>query len=51
MGYTPKFLIDNISAKLPCGEFAILRKTGEMIINPVVDVYQTTPDNDCILLN
>jgi len=51
MGYTPKFLIDNVSAKVPCGAFAILRKSWEMIVNPDVDVYQTTPDNNCILLN
>jgi len=51
MGYTPKFLIDNVSANMPCGAFAILRKSVEMIINPDVDVYQTTPDNNCILRN
>jgi len=51
VGDTPKFLIDNVSAKLPCRAFAILRKSSEMIMNPDVGVYQTTPDNNCILLN
>ena len=27
ISYTPKFLIDNVSAKLPCRAFAILRKS------------------------
>jgi len=51
MGYTPKFLIDNVSPKLPCRAFSILRKSSEMIMNPDVDVYQTAPDNNRILLN
>jgi len=50
MGYTPKLLIDNVSVKLPYRAFAILRKSKEMIENPDVASYQTTPDNDCILL-
>ena len=41
MGYTPKFLIDNVSVKLPYRAFAILKKSWEMIV---------TPDNDCIML-
>jgi len=45
MRYTTKFLIDNVSAKLPCRAFAILRKSWEMIVNPDVDGYQTTLDN------
>jgi len=49
MGYTPKFLTDSVSVKLPYRAFAILRKSGEMIVNPHVDGYQMTPDNDCIL--
>jgi len=43
-------LIDNVSVKLPYRAFAILTKSLEMIVNPDVDGYQTTPDNDCILL-
>jgi len=43
-------LIDNVSVKLPYRALAILRKSREMIMNPDVDVYQTTPDNGCILL-
>jgi len=31
MGYTPKILIHNVSAKLPCRAFSILRKSWEMI--------------------
>ena len=50
MGYTPKFLIDNVSVKLSYRVLAILIKSWEMIVNPDVDGYQTTPDNDCILL-
>ena len=50
MGYTPKFLIDNVSAKLPSRAFAILRKSWEMIMNPDVGVYPTTPDSNCICL-
>jgi len=30
MGYTPKFLIDIVSVKLPCRTFAVLRKSWEM---------------------
>jgi len=30
MGYTPKFFIDNVSAKLPCRAFARLRNSWEM---------------------
>jgi len=41
MGYTPKILIDNVSAKLSWRVLAILRKSWEMIIT----------DNICILLN
>jgi len=37
-------LIDDVTAKLPCRAF-------EMTVNPDVDGYQTTPDNNCILLN
>jgi len=51
MGYTPKFLIDSVSAKLPCRAFAILRKSLKMIMNPDAGVYQTAPENYCILLN
>ena len=40
MGYTPKFLIDNVSVKLPYGAFAILRKSWEMIVNPDVVVIR-----------
>jgi len=50
MGYTPQFFIDNVSVKSPYRVFATLRKSWEMIVNQVVDGYQTTPDNDCILL-
>jgi len=32
--YTPKFFIDNVSAKLPCRAFAVLRKSWEIIMNP-----------------
>ena len=42
MGFTPKFLIDNVSVKMPYRAFAILRKSWEMIVNPDVDGYQTT---------
>ena len=50
MGYTLTFLSDNVSVRLPRKAFAILRKSWKMIANPGVDGYQTTPDNDCILL-
>ena len=36
MGYTSKFFINNVSAKLPCRAFAILRESWEMIMNPDV---------------
>jgi len=42
-GLHTKILIDNVSGKFPCIAFAILRKSWEMIMNPDVGVYQTTP--------
>ena len=40
MGYTPNFFIENVSVKLPCKAFAILRKSWEMIMNPDVGVFR-----------
>ena len=36
MGYTSKFCIVNVSAKLPCRAFAILRESWDMIMCPDV---------------
>jgi len=51
MGYTPKFLlIGNVSAKLPQSVRNTQKKLRNDNMNPDVGVYQTTPDNNCILL-